>query len=165
MSRVLRVLTCVLLLLALPLQGLAAQATLLCAGHGVAGAAFDGAVFEGAVFDAAVFDAAVSDRLGADGHLSHTAQTPQPDPDRVPCHGPHALPTDAVAAPFAGIDAPTEAGACSGCSVCAACCFALALPAALSNTAMPSVQADYPGAAMAAATGLGADTLERPPRH
>ena len=155
MSRVLRVLTCVLLLLALPLQGLAAQATLLCAGHGVAGAVFDGAVF----------DAAVSDRHGADGHLSHTAQTPRPDPDRVPCHGPHALPTDAVAAPSAGIDAPTEAGACSGCSVCAACCFALALPAALSNTAMPSVQADYPGAAMAAATGLGADTLERPPRH
>ena len=155
MSRVLRVLTCVLLLLALPLQGLAAQATLLCAGHGVAGAVFDGAVF----------DAAVSDRHGAVGHLSHTAQTPQPDPDRVPCHGPHALPSDAVAAPSAGIDAPTEAGACSGCSVCAACCFALALPAALSNTAMPSVQADYPGAAMAAATGLGADTLERPPRH
>ncbi len=165
MSRVLRVLTCVLLLLALPLQGLAAQATLLCAGHGGAGAVFDGAVSDGAVSDGNVSDGDTFDRSGADGHLSQPAQTPQPDPDRVPCHGSHALPTDTAAAPCAGIDAPAEAGACSGCSACAACCFALALPAALSNTALPPGQGDYPGAAMAAATGPGADTLERPPRR
>jgi hypothetical protein len=123
-----------LLLLALPMQGLAAATMLWC------------------------------DTLGASRLAASTAMAPQQaDNPHVCIHG-HAAPAEAVADSDAVVTDAGHHGGSGACSACASCCAAFAVPASLAMLSSIGPGSDPLRGPAAGAARYTTDGPERPPR-
>jgi len=152
MSRAARAFLVWVMVIAMPMQGLAASAMLFC------GPSHE-RMMRGLAIDAPAPAHAAPGHASRQGH-DHAA----------PGHA-HAMPGDAAAGHFAAHgDDGDDGGGLSphlgkfSCSACAACCAMLALPASFSPPGVVAAAHPMPASSSAAVPSLPPDGLERPPR-